>query len=84
MGYYELYQQALAEIDAQGIPNWSKEYYPAARKRHKELIEQQLPADLPIWDGYDWGGDPDPDLKREDRETRIASGVESYAPSDNV
>ena len=87
MGYYELYQQALEAIDAQGIPNWSKDYYPAVRKRHKELVDEHIqvsgiPDDLPIWNGYDWDGDAD--LSREDRETRIASGVESYAPGDNV
>lgn len=84
MSYYKLYQQALRSIDAQGIPNNSPDYYPAVRKLHKELVEEHKPADIPIWNGYDWDGNGDADLSREDRETRIASGVESYTPGDNV
>ena len=82
MGYFDLYRQALEAIDAQGIPNNSPDYYPAVRKLHKELVDEHKPTDLPIWNGYDWDGDMG--LSLEDRETRIASGVESYAPGDNV
>ena len=77
--YYELYQQALADIDTQGVPNWSRDYYPAVRKRHKELVNEHKPDDIPIeLDGWD------SDLRYEDRETRIASGEESYQPGGAV
>ena len=77
--YYELYQQALADIDAQGVPNWHRDYFPAVSKRHKELVNEHKPDDIPIeLDGWD------SDLRYEDRETRIASGEESYQPGGEV
>ena len=79
MGYYELYQQALDEIDAQGVPDNSRDYYPAVRKRHKELIEQHKPDDVPLSIGA-----YESDTTYEDRETRIASGEESYQPGGEV
>ena len=78
-GYYDLYQQALRDIDALGVPNWSKNYFPAVSKRHRELVKQHKPDDIPIdLDGFDG------DMRLEDRETRIASGQESWAPGGAV
>ena len=77
-GYFELYQQALTAIDEQGIPDWSKDYYPAVRKLHKELVDLHKPTDIPIWSDGDWDGRMN--TKYEDRETRIASGAESWTP----
>jgi len=69
MGYYELYQQALAEIDAQGVEWTDPAYYGLARQRHRELVELHKPDDMPICvEGVTV------DLRYEDRETRIASG----------
>ena len=77
--YYDLYQQALADIDAQGVPNWSRDYFPAVRKRHKELVNEHKPDDIPIeLDGWD------SDLRYEDRETRIASGEPQWQAGGEV
>jgi hypothetical protein len=74
-GYYELYQQAMKDIDAQGIPNNTRAYDLAVLKRHKELVEEHKPTDMP----FTWHGDNfDSDLRYEDRETRIASGEERW------
>ena len=80
--YYQLYQQALADIDAQGVPNNTRAYDLAVLKRHKELVNEHKPADVPIWNG--WDGNLDGGLRYEDRETRIASGEESYQPGGAV
>ena len=77
--YYELYQQALADIDAQGVPNYTRDYFPAVHKRHKELVNEHKPDDIPIeldsWDS---------DLRYEDRETRIASGEPQWQAGGEV